>query len=144
MSYIPDKSNIFSGSQILFNSDRLLFNAKSDSIFLTANKAVSLSTNGTLNFDSSSYSIINSSKIYLGLEAYKEEQPLLLGQYTYKLLSKMINTMDNLATDLLSVISTPTGTNIVQLTIAGNKMKSKIATMKQDLEKIKSKKNFTI
>jgi hypothetical protein len=144
MAYIPDKSNIFSGSQILFNSDRLLFNAKNDSIFLTADKAVSLSSKGTLNFDSLSYSIINSPKIYLGLDAYKEEQPLLLGQHTYKLLSKMINMMDSLASDLLSTISTPTGTNIVQLTVAGNKIKSKIATMKQDLEKIKSKKNFTI
>lgn len=144
MSYIPDKSNIFSGSQILFNSDRLLFNAKNDSIFITANKAVSLSSNGTLNFDSTSYSIFNSSKIYLGLDAYNEEQPLLLGQNTYKLLDKIINTIDSLASDLLSVISTPTGTNIVQLTKAGSKMKSKIATMKRDLEKIKSKKNFTI
>ena len=143
-NYIPDKSHIFSGSQILFNSGRLILNAKTDSIFLSADKAVSIGSNGTINFDSNSYTIFNSSKIYLGLDAYKEEQPILLGQNTYKLLDKILNTLDSLASDLVGVVSTPTGTNIVQLTVAGNKIKTKVATMKQDLEKIKSKKNFTI
>lgn len=144
MSYVPEKSNIFSGSQILFNSERLILNAKKDSIFITANKAVSISSNGTLNFDSNSYSIINSPKIYLGLDAHQEEQPILLGQNTYKLLEKIINILDGLATDLSNVISTPTGTTIVQLTVAGSKITPKITTLRRELEKIKSKNNFTV
>jgi hypothetical protein len=142
--YIPDKSNLYEGSQILFNSGRLILNAKTDSIFITANKAVSIASNGTLNFDSKSYSIFNSPKIYLGLDAHKEEQPLLLGQNTYKLLSKLLSSIDTLATDLLNVISTPTGTNLIQLSVAGNKLKTKVSTLKTDLEKIKSKQNFTV
>ena len=142
--YIPDKSQLYQGNQILFNSGRLILNAKTDSIFISANKAVSIASNGTINFDSKSYSIFNSPKIYLGLEAHREEQPLLLGQNTYTLLSKLLSSIDILATDLLSVISTPPGTTLVQLTIAGTKLKTKIATLKIDLEKIKSKQNFTI
>ena len=64
--YIPDKSQLYQGNQILFNSGRLILNAKTDSIFISANKAVSIASNGTINFDSKSYSIFNSPKIYLG------------------------------------------------------------------------------
>lgn len=141
--YIPDKSTTYSGSQILFNSGRLILNAKSDSVFISANKAISLGSNGTINFDSNSYTIFNSPKIYLGLDAHNEEQPLLLGQNTYKLFEKIISTIESLSNDLSNVISTPTGTNIVQLTIAGKNIKAKVLTMKKDLEKIKSKTNFT-
>lgn len=142
--YLPEKSHLYQGSQILFNSGRLILNAKTDSVFISANKAVSIASNGTVNVDSKSYTIINSPKIYLGLDAHREVQPLLLGQNTYKLLSKLLTSIDTLATDLLSIISTPTGTTLVQLTVAGTKLKTKITTLKVDLEKIKSTQNFTI
>lgn len=142
--YQPEKSQLYQGSQILFNSGRLILNAKTDSIFISANKAVSIASNGTVNVDSKSYTIINSPKIYLGLDAHKEAQPLLLGQNTYQLLSKLLTSIDTLATDLLKIVSTPTGTTLVQLTMAGTKLKTKIATLKVDLEKIKSTQNFTI
>tara|TARA_R110000824_G_scaffold24489_2_gene86181 strand:+ start:1296 stop:1850 length:555 start_codon:yes stop_codon:yes gene_type:complete len=41
----------YQGNQIIINSDRLLFNAKEDSILLFAREAMSFSTNGSIHFD---------------------------------------------------------------------------------------------
>ena len=51
MSYIPDNVGVYEGKQVLINSDRLVFNAKDDSILLYSNKAIGFSTNGSFHFD---------------------------------------------------------------------------------------------
>lgn len=73
MTYIPDPPQDYKGNQVIINSDRLLFNAKSDSILLFSDKVIGFSTNGSFHFDTSpdkdtSKFIINSPNIYLGLE----------------------------------------------------------------------------
>ena len=73
MTYIPKAPNRYIGNQVILNSDRLIFNAKSDSILLFSDKAIGFSTNGSFHFDTSpdkntSKFIINSPNIYLGLD----------------------------------------------------------------------------
>ena len=69
MSYKPDAPNIYQGKQVVINSDRLIFNAKDDSILLFSDKAIGFSTNGSFHFDTSddinSKFIINAPNIYL-------------------------------------------------------------------------------
>jgi hypothetical protein len=69
--YAPDEPGIYQGKQVIINSDRLLFNAKTDSILLYSNEAIGFSTNGSIHFDTSisdeSKVVINSPNIYLGL-----------------------------------------------------------------------------
>jgi len=68
MSYIPDTPSIYQGKQVIIDSDRLIFNAKDDSILLFSDKAIGFSTNGSFNFDTSdkedSKFVVNSPKIY--------------------------------------------------------------------------------
>ena len=40
MSYTPESPNEYQGKQVIINSDRLLFNAKDDSIFLFSDKQI--------------------------------------------------------------------------------------------------------
>ena len=40
MSYIPQQPNVYQGKQVIINSDRILFNAKDDSIILIADKYI--------------------------------------------------------------------------------------------------------
>ena len=72
MNYIPEAPNNYIGKQVIINSDRLIFNAKNDSILLFSDKAIGFSTNGGFHFDTSpekeSKFIVNSPNIYLGLE----------------------------------------------------------------------------
>ena len=49
--YVPKDPNIYQGNQVVINSDRLLFNAKSDSILLFSDKAIGFSTNGSFHFE---------------------------------------------------------------------------------------------
>ena len=71
MTYIPENPNSYTCNQLIINSDRLLFNAKEDSILFYSNKAIGFSTNGNFHFDTShnldNKFIINSPNIYLGL-----------------------------------------------------------------------------
>ena len=55
----------YEGNQIILNSGRLVFNAKSDSILLLANKTIQLSCNETLGVDAKQISL-TANKIYLG------------------------------------------------------------------------------
>lgn len=55
----------YEGNQIILNSGRLIFNAKSDSILLLASKQIQLSCNETLGIDAKQISL-TANKVYLG------------------------------------------------------------------------------
>ena len=69
----PTHPSIYSGKQVILNSDRLIFNAKEDSILLYSDKVIGFSTKGSFHFDTSpdkklSKFVVNSPNIYLGLQ----------------------------------------------------------------------------
>ena len=104
MSYIPDAPHIYQGKQVIIDSDRLIFNAKADSILLFSDKAIGFSTNGSFNFDTSdkkdSKFIVNSPNIYLGLkEGDLPTEPVILG---HRMQEWMIG--DDLTEGLLDVL----------------------------------------
>ena len=85
MSYKPTNTTDYQGKQVIIDSDRLLFNAKNDSILLFSDKAIGFSTRGSIHFDTSntkdSKIVINSPNIYLGLKVDKNlpTEPAVLG-----------------------------------------------------------------
>ena len=85
MSYIPKSTTDYQGKQVIIDSDRLLFNAKNDSILLFSDKAIGFSTRGSIHFDTSNTKdnkiVINSPNIYLGLKVDKNlpTEPAVLG-----------------------------------------------------------------
>ncbi len=86
MSLIPP--SVYEGQQVVINSDRLLFNARTDSILLISEESVGISTNGTFNVDSLDKTVINSPEIYLGLDAV---EPVVLGDTLLGLLEELID-----------------------------------------------------
>ena len=58
MSYKPTSTTDYQGKQVIIDSDRLLFNAKNDSILLFSDKAIGFSTRGSIHFDTSSTKIV--------------------------------------------------------------------------------------
>tara|TARA_B100001778_G_C18488045_1_gene583687 strand:- start:491 stop:964 length:474 start_codon:yes stop_codon:yes gene_type:complete len=85
MAYKPTNTTDYQGKQVIIDSDRLLFNAKEDSILLFSNKAIGFSTRGSIHFDTSynkdSKLVINTPNIYLGLKYDKNlpTEPAVLG-----------------------------------------------------------------
>ena len=118
--YIPENPSTYQGNQVLINSDRLMFNAKSDSILLFSDKVIGFSTNGSFHFDTSSNRktskfVLNSPNIYLGLEFDKTlpTQPAVLGNELKEILDRIINEIINLMADIefkISYTSTTPGT----------------------------------
>ena len=83
-NYKPDNPNAYTGKQIILNSDRILFNAKDDSVLLFAQKSIGFSTEGSFNFDTGtgngSHMIINTPLIYLGMDGdVLAKEPAVLG-----------------------------------------------------------------
>ena len=76
----PDEQDAFEGNQVIINSDRIVFNAKTDSILGTAKVSVGFSTEGTFNIDADDHTIIDSPKIYLGNASTDEAEPVAMGQ----------------------------------------------------------------
>ena len=54
-NYIPTPPGLYQGNQVFINSDRLIFNARVDSILLYSEKAIGFSTNGSFHFDTGPY-----------------------------------------------------------------------------------------
>ena len=97
--YKPTSPDKYEGKQAIINSDRILFNAKDDSILLFSDKSIGFSTNGSIHFDTSdkvdnSFFIVNTPKIYLGMSGdnYPTE-PALLGNKTEKWLNEMLDVL---------------------------------------------------
>ena len=90
-TFIPKHPNTFQGNQVIINSDRLVFNAKKDSILLYSDKAIGFSTKGNFHFDTDNSEdtkfIINAPNIYLGLKSLTTgelaTEPAVLGHISY-------------------------------------------------------------
>ena len=70
----PTAVGQYEGSQVILNSGRLVFNAKSDSVLVLANKSIQLSCNETLGVDAKQITL-TADEVYLGSsEGVKELQ----------------------------------------------------------------------
>lgn len=103
--YSPISPEQYNGNQIILNSGRLLFNAKDDAVLIFANKAISLSSTGTINLDSDKDIILNSEEvIHLGItksnNASEQEEPVLLGDTTIKNITEIFKALSRLSESL--------------------------------------------
>ena len=89
----PDEQDAFEGNQVIINSDRIVFNAKTDSILGTAKVSVGFSTEGTFNIDADDHTIIDSPKIYLGNASTDEAEPVAMGQTLVDWMQKLCDTL---------------------------------------------------
>ena len=123
MNFTPKDTNIYDDNQIIINSDRLIFNAKQDSILFSSNKVIGFNTNGSFHFDSEKNFIVNSSKIILGLKNAPDgtiiygQEPAILGNQMEEYISDLIDAIQHLMEDIETKVSfidssgNPTGYN---------------------------------
>jgi len=137
--------NKFEGNQIIFNTDRVIWNAKKDEVFIFANKGISLTSNGYIAIDSNknigittldrlnvvakSGTFIDSPKIDLGKDA---KEPVVLGDKLVKLLEELI---DEMIKEIHPTGSGPSGPpkNAAQYRIIKNKLKTILSKQNKTL-----------
>jgi hypothetical protein len=99
----PEKINNFSGKQIMLNSGRLVLNANSNHLLLSAEKSINLNTPGSVNIDSKNNTIIKvgkDSKILLGDKGATES--VILGDKFLTDLQVFLQEMVKLSTALVA------------------------------------------
>tara|TARA_R110000772_G_scaffold51947_1_gene119234 strand:+ start:727 stop:1161 length:435 start_codon:yes stop_codon:yes gene_type:complete len=129
----------YSGKQILIDSDRITLNSKEDTTFLLGKKAISISTQGTVNIDSKGMTIINSPQIYLGLNA---THPLVYGDELVKVFKQFFLLVTNeVIPQLLS--AQIEGSPVIGVTSAAEGLNTAVQYANDGLDKILSTTNFT-
>jgi hypothetical protein len=93
----PTFPSQYKNPQVILNSDRIVINAKTDSILLSAQQSIGMSTNGSVNIDATSH-YISSNDIKLGSK--NATQPVLLGDDTIEVLKQLTNAIKDLASIL--------------------------------------------
>jgi hypothetical protein len=88
--------------QLILNSGRVLLNSKHDSTLLFGKKAIALSSDGTLNFDSRLKYIVNSPRIELGLG---DKASVTLGEPLIDYLTSLTTSINDLALELAKVFN---------------------------------------
>ena len=138
MSYIPQSPNTYQGNQVIINSDRLIFNAKEDSILLFSDKAIGFSTNGSFHFDTSPDE--NESKFVVN----SPTEPAVLGDQLEDLLNEMLDLIGGMLDDIeykvgyiVTVPSSPTAPNPANTPVL-QRRRSQIQQLKSEIENIKS------
>lgn len=89
----PVSPKEFTSPQIILNSDRVTLNAKTDSVLISGDKSVFLSSNESINTTSKEF-YMDSIDIRLG--SPNASEPVLLGDETVKQLIKLTNQVKNL------------------------------------------------
>jgi hypothetical protein len=141
-SYKPEFP--YTGNHLIFNSDRVTINSKKDSILLFAKESISFSAAGSIHFNSDDNLIINSPKIYLGLETDVDKpEPAIRGQKLYDLIDYLITTLQDLG-EGLSYATDSNGVGIPSVSVPGDSLISDALELQNLLEKIKSEKTFLL
>ncbi len=138
----PEGITNYTQNQIILNSGRLVFNAKSSDILLTSNKSINLNTPTTVNIDSKE-TYIASEKIYLGDKQATE--PILKGDITVTQLNILL---DNLIQFFTIYGSEPPNLKIGSTPIANASIVPALNNVKATLNRsgqggAKSNRNFT-
>lgn len=129
----------FANPQIIFNSDRIVLNAKSDSILISGEKSVGLSSNGSVNIESTSEINIASKLTRLGNK--NANQSVLRGDETVAYLKVLITELQNIAEALKVIQDWPGGTptpNPVALTVANSALQV-FENVYNQIDSVKSK-----
>jgi hypothetical protein len=139
MAYTPEFP--YKGDQAIINSGRVLLNAKDDSVFVFAKKSIGLSSAGSIHFNSDDVMIINSPKIYLGLNA---TEPLVKGGRLVDYLGDLNETLVTLGKALTKVKGVKEGVPYIALNTAGVDLVKTVELLAVQVDGLLSKQNYTL
>ena len=151
----PIEANVYGSEegqdQVILDSGRLLFHAKSDYIMSYSDKGFSFSTNGGFHINGgkgeNSLTHINTEKIYLGLNAESKGEPVLMGDLTEQWLQDLCTALDGVFNTWITQIGPimwPAGGGAGVVPASLSNYKLEIENLKRRLEDLKSKSVFLI
>jgi hypothetical protein len=135
----PSTPAQYANPQVIFNSDRVVINAKNDSVLISGQNSVGISSNGSVNLESTSEINIASKLTRLGSKS--ANQSVLRGDETIAYLKVLITELQNIAEALKVVQDWPGGAptpNPVVLTVANSALQV-FENVYNEIDSVKSK-----
>jgi hypothetical protein len=129
----------YSANQVILTSDRLVFNARLDNIFLITKKDVAISSGGSFHINVGEEVIVNSPKTTFGLG--NDAQPVAKADSLVNTLSNIISELSKFLTTLTTAKGLVTGgtAELTSVNTAAASLNSKLSNILKKLEDIKSK-----
>ena len=139
----PLAANQYVGNQVVINGGRLFFNAKEDSILLSAKESVGLNAR-TLNFDAKKYLCLDAEEIFLGANARaaSTKESVIRGVQLENWLLKLIGALEILAS-AAAVAKADTGGPVASLNLVGQTLPQLLTTLRTSTNTFQSTKVFT-
>ena len=135
ISNTPIDPRQYSGSQVMLNSDRLVFNSKTDNIIMSAQKSIILESNEDVGFRSRERNVnLSSEKGYVNLGGTNADQAIVLGDTFMASFSSLLKNLETLCSSLSSESSIQ-GTAAKAILV-----KAQIQSISNNLPKFLSKK----
>ena len=134
----PTSPSAWVKPQVIINSDRLVLNAKTDSILLSGEKSVGLFSNNSINFGGKSFTV-DSTNIKLG--ANDASESLILGDKFLSSLENIMEALDGLCNSLQGLQNWPEGKPVPNSSVslpAGN-LQGLVQNFNSQIEDFKSK-----
>lgn len=141
----PSSPSSYRGSQIILNSGRLMFNAKSDHILLATGRTISFNAGKGFNFDTTANFVVKvGTQINLGDRADNgADEPIILGNKFLKQFKTLLTKLNSLCTALPSVGTPAPGVPNVAVAAQATFLSVHIQQMMIEIENYKSKTTFT-
>ena len=143
----------YKGEQILLSSGRLVFNSRSESIFITGKQYINLSAGdkvtidvGTVDSDNEqNMFLVNSPKIQFGLDRYGKPEKVVKSDELKKILIELIDKINNFNQLMSSAaITSPTPIFAGLYMMNASKLTADLLALKAKLDNFKSKITYTI
>jgi len=136
----PISPSSFNLPQVILWSDRVILNAKSDSVLISAAKSVSLSSNESINADSPLINV-HSNDIRIGPNPTSATEPALLGDITIDLIKQLCFAVKSMANLLETSQLFPGGAPVPDAAgnVIGNTASNVVQGILDNLDKTKSK-----
>lgn len=122
----------YTGSQIILNSGRLLFNSTQSDIMLSSKKSINFNSVDGFYFDTTKDTVIQSNKVYLG--GVNNSEPVVMGDSLVSLLTDVLNDLDTLTKSLQNQIGVPPGTPLAPTNLVAQTINVKVSGYKQRLK----------
>ncbi len=143
----PKLPNLYSDSQIILNSGRLLFNSYDDSILLSSNDSINLNAQETVNVDAEegfSVSVGKEGEVLLGSSDFEVVEPVILGDKFLSDVEALANILVDLGNNFeLNPMLTSDETSNAALLNIGGELKQSALNILNNLENYKSKVTFS-
>lgn len=95
----PELADAYKGAQIVVNTDRLFFNAREESAFISAKQLIGLASD-KIALNGTEYVGMDAKRIYLGTNSFEEDEPVLKGATTKQWLSDLVKILETTAQGL--------------------------------------------